>query len=164
MKKKHLMMVVLVSVLVLSVAGFVNGVTGSYDVDYSEPSSVVENAIAMVLNKDYEAMLEVTADGQKEKTQEIIDELETNSSFEDELEDTFSRVVDYDIIQADIFTNENIYYSIVNTRWVMEFSGIQPTTGVTIIQENERDFDLVFVDYLLREYNGSWYIISQKNK
>lgn len=135
-----------------------------YEIDYSDPESVVLAAKDMLMDMDFEAMLEVTESSQLAKTEDTLSSIEEDSSYKSELKGDVDLIIDIDIVRSDIFTNDSTQYAIVNTRWYVEKDPDEGKFGEVVEESSDANtFDIKYVDYLLQIFDEDWKIISQRN-
>lgn len=151
-----------IAILSLPVAGYVAN-TNIYDFDFSDAKSVVEAATDMMMNADFQSLLTVTEGNEYLKTQTTLNTIEDNPDSMDAIEEEMEKIIDFEIISSDYYTNDANYYSIVKTRWYIEYTPTASTDTLTVIPDEDKTYNTVYVDYLLQKYNAKWKIISQKS-
>lgn len=151
----------------LPAAGFV-APTNVYQYNAADAESVVKAVHQMMLAADFSAMLDLTSGTEKQKTQEIVDSLRENPSLINDLKKEIKKILEFEVLRTEYFTNQNTIYSIVATKWTLKVD-VTPDPGTTLILpeaggEQPRQFSVVQVDYLLQSFDGKWKIISQRSR
>ncbi len=132
------------------------------EVDYADPVSVVTAAKDLLFKVDYYSMLEITESGEKKKTQKTIDSIKEDTSLLKDLKEEAHKIEKFMVLGQDIFEEKGV--AVVYTRWHIKRT-IESAKGMKIIEDpSVKPYSVVYVDYLLKNYDGKWKIISQKSK
>jgi len=158
-------------VLIVFMADFALSSTNIYNYSYGDPASLVTAAGKMIMNADYNPLLDITEQTEKKKTQETIDNIKNNPSFLDELKKQSSDLLEFDVINTEIYTNDtDNQLSVVSIKWKIKLEQpgnnsdnmqLQQSGNPDLIGKTNTQSE-VYVDYLLKLFNGKWKIISTR--
>jgi hypothetical protein len=135
------------------------------DYDAKSPTSVVKAANKMLANSDFEQLLEITELSEKKRTQMTIDMIRTNAAALGIIMSESKKIEFFEVLKEEIYTNNADILAIVYTKWRVKIdqsklSGkpVSPQPGTTV-----KPYSEIWVNYLLRQFDGKWKIISKKS-
>lgn len=140
--------------------------TSIEEVDFNDPASVVRYACYLVTNSDYENMINITESGEKKRTLEALDLIKKDLTILQKIKKDASFILKFDIIDKEIYNKEGKEFAVVYTIWEMKTDIKIQKNAITITKEdydNIRKSYYVYVDYLLKRYDGKWKIVSRKS-
>ena len=133
--------------------------------DPNSPTSVVKAANKMLALCDFEQLLEITELSEKKRTQMTIDTIKTNAGAFKIIVQESQKIEFFEILKEEIYTNNTDILAIVYTKWRMKIDlAKKPGTPVVDPANPSKPYSEVYVDYLLRKFDGKWKIISKKSK
>lgn len=135
--------------------------------DFSSPKSIVTAAKHLVVSGDFNEMLKITENSEKRKTETTIISVKKNPKLKMRLKEESKRVRKFEVIKEEIFTSSKGEIAVVYTRWMMTKVQPQQIRGVKVINDptqKRSKYTTVYVDYLLRKFDGKWKIVSRRNK
>lgn len=166
-----------IMVLFLTLTSGLFGAENKYEYDYSDPKSIVTAASKMIFQSDYREMLKITEMSEKKRAQEIVDSLLSNEVTQADLKGEAEKILGFEIVGVEYVTNGNENkLAVVFTKWLMKSDSILPKShdngrnpmpkDPTRDPEKQkvRTTTTVFVDYLLKQYNGKWKIVSKRSR
>lgn len=166
---------VLCLILFMSMNALFGASANKYEYDFNEPVTIVKAASKMLMNADYENMLNITELNEKKKTQETLDEIKGNNKLLDMLKKESDKIAGFEILTMEVFTNDiKNQMVIVSTRWMVkvgangpknpeDFVKIDPSADPSTLKQKKLE-SAVYVEYLLKKMDGKWKIISKKTK
>jgi hypothetical protein len=165
-KVSYIFIIFFVTVIPLN---FLYGEREKYSYDYSDPRSVVNSACQMLMNSDYEEMLNVTEMMEKKRTIATIEAL-TNQKVRDLLIKESGRILNYEMVGIEDFTNDvSNQLMVVTVKWTLKndtkYLETNPITSIDRDQNTwQKKDEIIYTDYLLKKINEKWKIISKKSK
>ncbi|NPV01003.1 MAG: hypothetical protein HPY53_06450 [Brevinematales bacterium] len=134
------------------------------DYDAKSPTSVVKAANKMLANSDFEQLLEITELSEKKRTQMTIDMIRTNSAALGIIMSESKKIEFFEILKEEIYTNNADILAIVYTKWRVKIDQAKQG-GKPVVQPGTtvKPFSEIYVNYLLRQFDGKWKIISKKS-
>lgn len=154
------------------------GAEEKYRYDYSDPKSIVAAASKMVFQSDYEEMLKITEMSEKKRAMEIVNSLVSNEVSREDLQKEAEKILGFEILGIEYVTNGNENkLAVVQTKWLMKAETVLPkphsnarditlpdTSNDSGSQRTVKTTTVVFVDYLLKQFNGKWKIVSKRSR
>lgn len=159
--------------LILCSAVLFISATNKYPYNSDDPVSVVLAASQMILNADYAEMLSITSNGEYKKTMDTVEQMRTDSKVRERVIQESKKLLKFELIRMETMTNEGVPLAVVSTRWVVKVSGNKPRNpnGYVGVAESadpaarrRKAESEVFVEYLLKNFNGEWKIISKRTR
>jgi len=147
--------------------------TNVYKYDFKDPESIVRNSFFMLKNADFEAMLEITELNEKKRVSNTINEILSNPPAKSILLAESKKIKSFEIIAREDYTNNSTnFYIIFITKWVVLndkkspknadiYDGFEKAINSSKGQKKE---SIIYVDYLLKNFDGKWKIISKRSK
>ncbi len=152
----------------------------NYAFDFSDPKSVVTAASRMLLNSDYSEMLVLTEMGEKRRTQETVNSVLSNGSLKSVLQKESDKILGFELLGLEYVTNDATNkMAVVFTRWLVKMETFipknprnfvpldpskDPTRETASRTPARKDGATVYVDYLLKQYDGKWKIVSKRTR
>jgi hypothetical protein len=161
---------------VLLFSGFAAGFseTNKYSYDSADPNSVVQAACKMIMNADYEEMVPITEMAEKKRTVDTVEQMKDNT-IRERVKKESEKINGYELIRLELYTNDvkNIM-AVVYTKWMVKIMGNQPKNDPNFIRiyesadpnagRRKKTESDVYVDYLLKYYEGQWKIVSKRTR
>lgn len=164
--------------LALSIAAILSltilsyGAGKKYDYNLSDPVSVVRAAGKMLMNSDYEEMINITEMNEKKRTIDTVAQMTTNQGTRELVKKESEKINSFELLRIESFTNNTTnQLAVVYTRWMIKITANSPRNAANFVRmqddpgtkriKSESD---VYVDYLLKNFNGEWKIISRKTR
>jgi hypothetical protein len=138
-----------------------------FEYDPLSPKSVVQAAKEMLIRSDFDSMLKVTEQTEKRKTQQTIDAIKENRRVLRQLQEEAEKLHSFEILEEEVFSSSKGELAVVYTRWQIVRDKASTAPGVKLIEEPGREiskYSTVYVDYLLKQFDGEWKIISQRSR
>ncbi|OHD55008.1 MAG: hypothetical protein A2Y33_03315 [Spirochaetes bacterium GWF1_51_8] len=133
--------------------------------DGTSATSVVKAANKMLAMCDFEQLLTITELSEKKRTQMTIDTIKTNAKALKIIMQESQKIEFFEILKEEVYTNNNDILAIVYTKWRMKIDySLKPGKPVNEPGTQNKPYSEVYVDYLLRKFDGQWKIISKKSK
>lgn len=126
------------------------------------PKEIVDFALKNMTNGNFKALLDVTENAEKRKTQELIAQLEANPRRRDEVMGEYKLLQSYTIEEVTYLTNSGRELAIVATRWVIKVPLERAPKNLVASDKNAKSEKVVYMDYMLEYKNKLWKIISQR--
>ncbi|URA10497.1 hypothetical protein [Thermospira aquatica] len=131
--------------------------------DYSDPVLVVDAACIFLMKGDYEYLLLLTEENEKKKTLIILSNLQSNKNAKAWLKEEMDKLGGYEIVNAELYTNNSQQYAVVSTRWLIKNTSQEISEFATPEEKAKIKPNIVTsVDYLLKKIDGKWKIVSTK--
>jgi len=154
----HKLTLMLLSSLVL----FLSATKG---LDYSNPVLVVDAACIFLMKGDYDYLLLLTEEFEKKKTLTILSNLQNNKNAKEWLQEEMNKLGGYEIVSAEIYTNNSVAYAVVSTRWLIKNTSKEQSEFATPEEKAKiKPSITISVDYLLKYIDGKWKIVSSKTR
>lgn len=140
-----------------------------YSYDYNDPKSVVNSACLMLMNSDYQYMLNITDMTEKKRTLQTIDAA-TNAETRGALLKEAAKITSFELVGIEDFTNNvSNQMMVVTVKWILkvEPQPLENDPEKAMIKSSVKDQKhetTVFTDYLLKKIENKWKIISKKSK
>jgi hypothetical protein len=158
--------------LVLSVRLNAEEIKTNYDL--SDPKNVVNLAGKMVMSSDYDGMLKITEMAEKRRTLEIVNSIESNLVTKAGLQKEADKILGFEVTGVEYVTNGVNKMCLVSTKWLTKIETFQPKNAGNFIpmdpskdpetQKAKKTSSVVFVDYLLKLFDGKWKIVSRRSR
>ncbi len=133
--------------------------------DYSDPVLVVDAACIFLMKGDYEYLLLLTEENEKKKTLMILSNLQSNKNAKAWLKEEMDKLGGYEIVSAELYTNNTQQFAIVSTRWLIKNTSKEVSEFTTPEERAKIKPNIVTsVDYLLKKIDGKWKIVSTKTR
>lgn len=169
---KHFLTFTLPIATILSLTVISYGAGKKYDYDFADPVSVVRAAGKMLMNSDYEEMINITEMNEKKRTIDTVAQMSTNQSTRELVKKESEKINSFELLRIESFTNNTAnQLAVVYTRWMIKITANSPRNAANFVRiqddpaskkiKTESD---VYVDYLLKNFNGEWKIISRKTR
>lgn len=170
--RKSFIVLVVLSLVIFAERGFSE--TNRYSLDSSDPNSVVQAACKMIMNADYEEMVSITEMAEKKRTLDTVEQMKDSNILE-KVKKESEKINGYELLRLELYTNDvNNLMAVVYTKWMVKIEGNQPKNDPNYIRiyesadpnavKRRKKESEVFVDYLLKYYEGKWKIVSKKTR
>lgn len=145
-------------------------------IDFSDPKSVVTAASRMVMDSDYAGMLQITEMAEKRRALEIVNSIESNLVTRADLQKEADKILGFEIAGVEYVTNGAVHkLCLVSTRWMTkmesfkprntaEFTPMDPSRDPETQRSKKSNSTIIYVDYLLKQFDGKWKIVSRKSR
>jgi len=160
MNKKGLLIVLFVFFLIIT--GNVYS-SSKYSYDFTDPISIVNAASKMLMSGDYAEMSNITEGSEKKKTDDTIMALKDNYKLQDRLKVESEQIHSFEVTGMELYTNAQRI--IIHTKWLIKVPARKSSPFQTS-EDNKKGklYSTVYVDYLLKQFDTKWKIISKQTK
>ena len=137
-----------------------------YNIQPDDPKNVTKAYATMLMKADYESMTNITELKMKKDVMDTLF-LMKDQTARVTLIKVSERIISYEIINLEVYTNENSL-ALTSIKWTMKpdsqprASSESRQAGGTVFKKNN---EIVYIDYILKQFdNNEWKIISSKTR
>jgi hypothetical protein len=171
---KQIRFLILTSLLIAGGSIYAGETNASkYAYDFESPSSIVDAACKMIMNSDYEEMINITEKAEKKRTIDTVEQM-TNEIIRERVRKETKKILGYELKTIEYYTNNAADPKVVITaKWTIQVTGARPKNPDNYNRANkvmadpmkqDRNESSVYEDYLLKPFQGKWKIISTRSK
>ena len=151
--------------IIISISNLAFSDIKDYNISQDDPKSVTKAYAAMLMKADYDSMTNITELKMKKDVMETI-MLMKDQTVKVTMIRVSERIISYEITNLEVYTNEN-KLALASIKWTMKpdkqprSSSESRQSGGNVFKTNN---EIVYIDYILKQYNDEWKIISSKTR